>query len=417
MPDIIVEEPSRTAGRRRLVVASSLFVGVAALLSASLIGLGIHGAAAVASQRVTITLAGSPTVAPDGASITWTGTVTPLDGPMANVRIDMDSVTNTAGISPPTCDPIADCTVNSQSHRPSWTFPMITAKTIFHAFWRVPEDPGPWTGRILLNGPAGVICSSACVNQATVRGPTIKVAVAYSPAGAVLTGSTLHFSVTATSNVGPIQNLDLHVNLPTGLGPATNLNPSSATWAGPPYNYIDDGADFGTKDTLRFDAVVTAATGATLKLSSQLNAGYIWDTGSAKLITTIHVGPRATPTPRPTATPQPTPTPGSTAPARPTPTSSGKLGTASPAGATPIDSTGPAASSSEAAGTVPTGSASPALAEIPIGASPSVQTPGSPASQGSSDGTPSGPAIVIGALAAAAFVGLGAAAYVRRPRS
>jgi len=392
-------------------------VGIAALLAASLIGLGMHRAEAVANQRVTITLAGSPTVAPDGASIIWIGTVTPLDGPTANVRIDMDSTTNTAGITPPTCDPIADCTVNSQSHRPSWTFPMITTKTNFHAYWQVPEDPGPWTGRILLNGPAGVICSSACVNEATVRGPTIKVALAYSPAGAVLPGSTLHFTVTATSNVGPIHNVDLHVNLLAGLGPATSLNPSGAGWSGPPYNYIDDAVDFGTKDILRFDAVVTAASGGTIKLSSQLNAGYIWDTGSTKLTTTIHVGPVATPTPRPTATPKPTPTPGSTASAEPTPTSSSHLATASPASATPLDSFSPGVSNSAVASPASTDSSSPALADGPSSASSSVQPPGSPSTPGSSDSTPSGPVIVIGVLAAAVFLGLGAAAYVRRPRT
>ena len=317
---------------------------------------------AAVTPIVSMTLAPSVAVAVDGTTVTWTSTITPISGTPFRLDLEMQSqqwfmvsVGSTFVPAGGTCTPAPDCSVDSRTGNPSWTFATLASPVTitFTTLANATKSVTLW----ITND--GVGCTGTCPPSATVGVPTLSVGVAYSTSGPVLTGSTLHVTVTGATNAGPL-DADIRATLSGGLSEPTNISPASATFAPSPYDYIDDATTLNKAQTLRFDVQVTASAGSDVTLTAhvyQLDSRY----GNPMKSVKVHVGPAATPTPTPTAGhmagPTSTPPPASN---RPT------LGpTATPAAATKR-SASPSGASIGAASPSPTSSDTAASTDSPM---------------------------------------------------
>lgn len=234
------------------------------------------------SALVTMAISQSPAIVPDGAPVTYTGTVTRKSGTPTNVSFGMQATNG--NFSGGDCEPASHC---AGGFDPSWTYATLSSKVTvtFTTTARI----GRKVTFFLLGGNAG--CSGTCPPSVTSRGPTITTAASWTSDGQVVAGATLHVSVRAATNAGPIQG-DLHVGLPSGVDPPTNL-PDGASYAPSPYHYIDNVVDLANAASYSFDVVVTAPSPTTLSFAIDFfptNSA----NGNAESILAVKVGPDST---------------------------------------------------------------------------------------------------------------------------
>jgi hypothetical protein len=325
-----------------------------------------------AVPTLSMTLSVSPKTAAAYTPVTWTGTLTPTNGPISNLYLTMGGF-DYYQVSGTECTPVEFCQVDGQTHNPYWTFPVLTAKTVITTTWYPPpglgRDPPPayWDAAIQILSE-GVSCQGTCPPVARLYGPTIKAAVSFTSNGPVLPGATLHVTVAVTSNAGPLGETLVNVHLPDGLADPTNVVPASSTVYPAPNRHIEDVVTFGTSTELTFDTVIGAAIGSNLQLTYEVTPIPDWD-GRIHGTKTIHVGPTPTQTPRPPATTKPR---SSTTPSVPSPTvapSATDPGVAS-------SSSSPSTTASDGPGSSSTPGADPAGPSAPAGTGVGVLSPG-----------------------------------------
>ncbi len=243
--------------------------------------------------------------APGQNMVTLTGTITPVGGSFANVHLQM-----TTGYPPLECTPTPICNRFEMTNAVTWIFPTIESKTTVTAYTEA------MTESTLHFDITGCTPNDCLVQNTTlvIQGPTMGVNLTYNPGGVILPGSMLHFTVTGSTNLPPLRDIDIHTQLPAGLGDPINL--SGGLWSPAPARYIDYLANLNPTSSYTFDAQVTAAVGTDLKVVLTLMG---W-TGLTKTVT-LHVGPVSTPAPHPTSGPTAQPPQGGT----PSPTISGSV--------------------------------------------------------------------------------------------
>jgi len=335
--------------------------------------------ARAASHYVLLTIRAAPNPAAGTTVISYIGTATPIGGPFTNVRVTMSPI-NGGG-----------CT-----YRCDWSYPSLTRKVTFQVWAAFSQGP-VWLD---LTG-----CDGTCLNarvSVTVRGPTDRMTLTYTPAGTIRPGERLHFTIHGSTDVGPVST-DLHTIFAAGLAAPTNLSPG-AQWAGPPYGYIDDGATLNRTGSYSFDAVVTAHLGGSIKLiMTPFNDPISRATGVPNTVI-LHVGPPPTPKPKPTPMPtqRPRPTAVASAGADVSPSSDASA-TPMAGGSSDVGSTSSAAQPSDSSLAI-VATAGPAASAEP---SPTVR-PTAPS------GAPGVVVVTLGSLTGMAVVGLLAAARWRR---
>jgi hypothetical protein len=233
--------------RQRLLATS-----VSALVLAVVVGTLGAGLVEAATPLVKLTLSVAPTVAAPGTSVTYTGTITPVRGTPRDVRVDMEG---TAPFTDGSCHPASHCAINTY---PTWTYATLTSNVTIT--FTTPARPGSVVTLFLQGGTAG--CSGTCPPKVGLAGPTITPSFAWTSSGQVIAGATLHVTVRARTNAGPVVG-DLHVDLPAGVDTPTNL-PAGAMYAGPPSHYIDNGVSLANAAEYSFDVAVNAVDGTTL---------------------------------------------------------------------------------------------------------------------------------------------------------
>lgn len=235
-------------------------------------------------------------VAP-GVKVTFTGTVTPIGGAFHSVALQMGPIGLDGN---DTCTPAANCSMDAVRKTVSWSMLEIASPMVVTA---TSTAPGSFVGfTVTYCDPNDCLVQNATV---TVNGPTLGGNISFSPSGVVMPGDVLHFTVKGSANVGPVTGVDVQTKLPAGFGDPTHLS-SGGVWNPSPYRYIDYMTDLNLTKTYTFDSAVTAPLG------TNLNVTLICWWKSTKAFTktiTIHVGPVATATPRPTARPTPRATP------------------------------------------------------------------------------------------------------------
>jgi len=265
------------------------------MLASTLLLLGMGPIAAVAATPyLALTLVVSPNPAAPGTSVTFTGTVTPVDGTFSEVTVEMHT-----GSVPTSCAP-AVCSINSLYKTASWTFATVNSKLTVTA--EAPAVDGTVSFTV-----AGCVPNDCLVQNATavIQAPTVTINLAYSPSGVILPGDVLHFTVSGSTNAGPV-DADLQAKLSAGLADPTSL--SAGVWNPAPARYIDFNTTLNLTSSYSFDSQVVAPTGGNVSITLTVYAQYALNGTLTKTIT-LHVGPVATPSPQPTArqTAQPAP--------------------------------------------------------------------------------------------------------------
>ena len=218
-----------------------------------------HGSAGLVSAAlpaISVMLAATPN--PADGKVTYTGTVYVLSGTPTNIEFGMGPAQGQfqSGI----CEPAPFCRL--EMGRPIWTFPTMTGTQI------VTYETAPVTGTNITFGTVseGVGCYVNC--PATLYSPyaTVTSELTWWTSGQVVTGSTLHMTARAWTDSWWMDFANLHVGLPAGVDPPTNL-PSDALYSPGPH-YIDRPASYEPSSEYSFDVVVNAAPGSTLTFTA-----------------------------------------------------------------------------------------------------------------------------------------------------
>lgn len=291
--------------------------------AALIITLSMSSSTALATgPAVALSLSVSQSPAIDGSPVTWTGTVTPVNGVPEAFMVQMTSswfMVSLGQFFVPaggTCEPVAICTVSASTGNATWTFASLTEPVTvkYHTL----AMSGSLTRFGVVNDGTG--CTGTCPATATIAVPSAAADVTYVAASQpVVAGTVLHVTVVGSATAGPMDS-DLQARLSSGLAAPTNIVPSSAVFSPPPYNYIDAGGPLGDTWTLTFDTVVTAANGSTVSVVGKVwlvNAKY--PTRDSSIV--INVGPPPATAPPGASPPVSAPTPAPSAPAgsRPSP--------------------------------------------------------------------------------------------------
>lgn len=230
----------RTHAIWRIVVMAALIAVVA----------GPSNAWAAATPLVRLTLSATPNPAAASAPLTYTITVTPVNGTIASVEVFLSR-----GVF--SCTPEPNCVLASNG-TPTWIFTNVSGPVTGTA-----ESQGASGGEdvyLYLNAGAG--CTGACPARVHLVVPVASLQVSYTGPSPVVSGSVLHFSVTGNVNAWPMDTT-LQVTFPTGLDDPTGADPGTAIWdAGgrrlESYQVMDKST------TLTFDAAVSATNGTTI---------------------------------------------------------------------------------------------------------------------------------------------------------
>jgi hypothetical protein len=325
---------------------------VAPMFLALGLALAVAGTAKGVTPSIKVTLTANPNPAPRGVDVTLTGKVSPVGGTFDRVTAQMDVY------HPTSCTPsVGTCTIFTAYI--TWTIGALTAPATISV-------TGPVAGEHFVFFSI-TNCNNECLTDSamvTVGIPKASATITCSPAGAVMPGTTVHVSLGASVNAGPVQ-ADLQANLPTtGLSDPTGL-PAGAIWNPAPYYYIDNEVTLDRSASYSFDVKVTAPVGTDLVVSVIVRTMTGVSNDNLKKSVVIHVGPTATrtsltgptvgPAPSqnigtsPSASPIPEPTPGSTVAPSSDPLATSSLSAiAGAVAATTAPPSGPIASSSDA---------------------------------------------------------------------
>ena len=262
----------RRASRGPLATTRRLTaIAVAAAILA--FGAAAPAPAFAATPLISTSLSVSPGAAIDGQTmVTWTGVVTPVSGTPTNVGLTMESNWWQYSVGccflpyVGECQPALYCTVDTNGN-PSWTFPTLSVPTTITYETLANTDKTTY----LYIVSDGVGCHQGCPSTAKLPLPglhaTIDVA---SDTGDFPSGTNLHVTLTGTSTASPL-SADLQASFSGGLDAPTNIDPPTASYAPPPYNYLDDIVDLSpTPSTLSFDTIVTAPTGSTVTITAHI---------------------------------------------------------------------------------------------------------------------------------------------------
>lgn len=172
--------------------------------------------------------------------------------------------------------------------------------------WEMASASGTVTATYLTDAAPGatdiVYHDGFAAESVTLREkyPTITTTLKRSPTGVVMPGDTIHVTVQATTNAGPLTSSLLVWPPDTGVGEPTNL-PDGASYHPPPTSVILVTQALDNTGGYGFDIPITAPVGTKLVFKARFEA-YGSDTTMS-----LTVGVAATP--HPTATPRSTKTP------------------------------------------------------------------------------------------------------------
>jgi hypothetical protein len=293
---------------------------VIAVLCAGLWSLPISAA----TPRIALTLTASPNPGIGTSPEAFIGTATPIGGSVKDVVLTMR-------VGAYSCSPAANCQVSQ--FWVNFTYRTLSSKVTFRANGsfqsKATLDVGSCNPQLCLSSPVSV----------TVQPPTLSASATYSPAGAIMPGENVRFTIHGSTNVGPLY-ADVQTTLGSGLAAPTGLS-SGVMWSATT-RAIDDTLLLARTGEYSFYAVVTAALGSTVKFVLKTIADPNTLAPDTSRTVVFHVGPLATPTPRPT----PRPTPHATLKPSPTATRTqeSSSGPASPVGS--AGSTAPGATGS-----------------------------------------------------------------------
>lgn len=262
---------------------------------ALLLGAITPAPAAAVTPSVKLALSGAPNPVMDGQQVTWTGTVTPMNGTVATVRLHMEglwyqfSAGTSFVVAVGECAPAASCHTDSRTGNAYWTLTNLTKAV------KITYTTAARTNQVItLWDDGGAPCyGSTCPAKAKVVPPSTAVVVRWTAdAYPVMPGTTLHVAITGSVNAGMV-DVDLQGLLGAGLADPTAIVPDGLVYW-PPGRYIDDGVTLavGSPQTLTFDTVVTASVGGTVTLTGNVYPGAWANAASATVA--IHVGPYTT---------------------------------------------------------------------------------------------------------------------------
>lgn len=231
----------------RLLVAASIVAVVG----------GPPSAQAVVYPLVRLTLAASPNPAAEGAPLTFTFTITPVTGNVPSVEVLL------SGKGASSCTPAPNCAI-AVNGSASWIFSNVSTPVSGTAT-STGGSGGEDVRLYLMSG--GVGCVGACPAHLHLIVPVAGLQFSYAGPSPVVTGSTLHFTVTGTVNAWPM-GTHLQVTFPPGLDDPTGINPGGAVWeAG--VRRLENSQTMDKAATLTFDAVVSAPIGTTISVTAE----------------------------------------------------------------------------------------------------------------------------------------------------
>jgi putative cell wall-binding protein len=255
-------------------------VGLALLVLSAVVGSPVG---AVTTPLVKMTLTPSSNPVASGEEITWTGTITPINGTIPTISVGLENVPATS------CEPALSCVIGIGGA--SWTFTNVSSKVTLTAIGPAPDVAKDV--RLLIEND-GVGCVQACPPRVPLVVPWANVRIGYTGPSPIVNGSTIHVTVTGSMNAGPAE-VAFQLGVPTGFGAPTNLAPGSATWdAGS--RGIQSIQTIDQKGTLTFDLPVTAANGTSLALTAILQPSIANYRPSQRTIS-IAVGSQVPPNP------------------------------------------------------------------------------------------------------------------------